>query len=257
MADRKVAIVTGGGTGLGRAIAFRLAEDGFAIVVNGRAQDNLEGVAEELGRDRALPVAADVSDRDEVDRMIAETIYQYGRIDVVVNNAGIVNSGTADMLSDADFDRMMKVNVYGVRNVSLAALPDLRKTRGNIINMSSVSGMHGDWGMYGYNASKGAVSLMTQGMALDLGREGVRVNALAPATANTRLAAGMTGNERAQEAFADRIPMGRIVEPEDVANAAAFLASDQAGFITGVILPIDGGLSASNGQPNFLNLLGM
>lgn len=257
MADRKVAIVTGGGTGLGRAIAFRLAEDGFAIVVNGRVQDNLEAVAEELGRDRALPVAADVSDRDEVDRMIAETIYQYGRIDVVVNNAGIVNPGTADMLNDADFDRMMKVNVYGVRNVSLAALPHLRKTRGNIINMSSVSGMHGDWGMYGYNASKGAVSLMTQGMALDLGREGVRVNALAPATANTRLAAGMTGNERAQEAFADRIPMGRIVEPEDVANAAAFLASDQASFITGVILPIDGGLSASNGQPNFLNLMGM
>lgn len=257
MADRKVAIVTGGGTGLGRAIAFRLAEDGFAIVVNGRVQDNLEAVAEELGRDRALPVAADVSDRDKVDRMIAETIYQYGRIDVVVNNAGIVNPGTADMLNDADFDRMMKVNVYGVRNVSLAALPHLRKTRGNIINMSSVSGMHGDWGMYGYNASKGAVSLMTQGMALDLGREGVRVNALAPATANTRLAAGMTGNERAQEAFADRIPMGRIVEPEDVANAAAFLASDQASFITGVILPIDGGLSASNGQPNFLNLMGM
>lgn len=251
----KTAIVTGGGTGLGRTIARRLAEGGYNIVINGQNQSNLDEVATLIGPDRALAVAADVSVRSEADRIIAEAVSKFGRVDVVVNNAGIVNGGTADMLSDEDFDRMMAVNVGGVRNVSLAALPELRKTRGNIVNMSSVSGMRGDWGMYGYNASKGAVSLMTQGMALDLGIEGIRVNAVAPAAASTRLAAPMAGNAKAAEAFAARIPMGRIVEPEEVAHAVAFLAdSEKAGFINGVILPIDGGLSASNGQPSFVVL---
>ena len=251
----KTAIITGGGTGLGRAIAIRLAEDGFNVVLNGQNKMVLdEGVAL-IGADRALAVAADVSVRAEADRIISETVKRFGRVDVVVNNAGIVNAGTADMLGDEAFDRMMAVNVGGVRNVSLAALSELRKTKGNIVNMSSVSGMRGDWGMYGYNASKGAVTLMTQGMALDFGIEGIRVNAVAPAAANTRLAAPMAGNAKAAEAFAARIPMGRIVEPEEVAYAVAFLAdNEKAGFINGVILPIDGGLSASNGQPSFVVL---
>lgn len=251
----KTAIVTGGGTGLGRAIALRLAEDGYNVVLNGQNQSSLDEVAALIGPDHALTVAADVSNRAEADRIIAEAVAKFGRVDVVVNNAGIVIPGTADMLDDAAFDRMMAVNVGGVRNVSLAALPELRKTKGNIVNMSSVSGMRGDWGMYGYNASKGAVTLMTQGMALDLGTEGIRVNAVAPAAANTRLAAPMAGNVKAAEAFAARIPMGRIVEPEEVAHAVAFLAdNEKAGFINGVILPVDGGLSASNGQPSFVAL---
>ena len=251
----KTAIVTGSGTGLGRAIALRLAEDGYNVVLNGQNQSALDEVAALIGPDRALTVAADVSNRADAHHIVAEAVAKFGRIDVVVNNAGIVLPGTADMLEDAAFDRMMAVNVGGVRNVSLAALPELRKTKGNIVNMSSVSGMRGDWGMYGYNASKGAVTLMTQGMALDLGIEGIRVNAVAPAAANTRLAAPMAGNVKAAEAFAARIPLGRIVEPEEVAHAVAFLAdNDKAGFINGVILPIDGGLSASNGQPSFVTL---
>ncbi|WP_436357718.1 SDR family NAD(P)-dependent oxidoreductase [Brevundimonas sp. CEF1] len=255
MTLNRTAIVTGGGTGLGRAIALRLAEDGYNVVLNGRIQSNLDEVAALIGPERSLVVVADVSVRADADRIITEAVAKFGQIDVVVNNAGVVNPGTADTLREDDFNRMMAVNVGGVRNVSLAALPELRKSRGNIVNMSSVSGMRGDWGMYGYNASKGAVSLMTQGMALDLGIEGVRVNAVAPAAANTRLAAPMAGNAKAAEAFAARIPMGRLVEPEEVAHAVAFLADNtRAGFINGVILPIDGGLSASNGQPSFVAL---
>jgi meso-butanediol dehydrogenase/(S,S)-butanediol dehydrogenase/diacetyl reductase len=252
MPTSRTAIVTGGGTGLGRAIALRLAQDGYNIVLNGQTPSTLDEVAALIGVKRAMTVVADVSIRLAAERIVTEAIARFGRLDVVVNNAGIVNAGTADMLGDADFERMMAVNVGGVRNVSLAALPELRKTKGNIVNMSSVSGMRGDWGMYGYNASKGAVSLMTQGMALELGSEGIRVNAVAPTAANTRLAAPLKGNAEAARAFAARIPMGRLVEPEEVAHAVAFLASEQAGFISGVILPVDGGLSASNGQPNFL-----
>lgn len=256
MSTSKTAIVTGGGTGLGRAIALRLIEDGYNVVLNGQDQANLDEVAALIDADRVLTVAADVSIRSEADRIVAETVARFGRIDVVVNNAGVVLPGTPDTLDDQSFERMIAVNVGGVRNVSLAALPELRKTKGNIVNMSSVSGMRGDWGMYGYNASKGAVTLMTQGMALDLGIEGIRVNAVAPAAANTRLAAPMAGNVKAAEAFAERIPMGRIVEPIEVAHAVAFLANnEQAGFINGVILPIDGGLSASNGQPSFVRLV--
>ncbi len=254
MDSNRTAIVTGGGTGLGKAIALRLAKDGYNLALNGTQRSKLDEVAQMIGEDRTVVVPADVSVAEEAERIVAETVARFGRVDVVVNNAGIVNGGTADMLDNDGFDRMMAVNVGGVRNVSLAALPELRKTMGNIVNMSSVSGLRGDWGMYGYNASKGAVSLMTLGMALDLGIEGVRVNAVAPAAANTRLAEGMRGNRKAAEAFARRIPMGRIVEPEEVADAVAFLASDQASFINGVILPVDGGLTASNGQPSFVAL---
>lgn len=254
MNTAKTALVTGGGTGLGKAIALRLAEDGYNVALNGQERANLDAVAKQIGQDHSVVVAGDVSVREEAERIVAETMARFGRIDVVVNNAGVVHPGTADTLEDEAFERMIAVNVGGVRNVSLAALPALRESKGNIVNMSSVSGMRGDWGMYGYNASKGAVSLMTLGMALDLGIEGIRVNAVAPAAANTRLAEGMKGNAKAAEAFAARIPMGRIVEPEEVANAVAFLASDQASFINGVILPVDGGLTASNGQPSFVAL---
>ncbi len=256
MAYEKVAIVTGGGTGIGKAISLRLAADGYAVAVNGREQAAIDETFAEIGGDRALAVQADISAKDQAARLVRETVDRFGRVDVVVNNAGVVLPGTADMLDDGDFDQMMAVNVGGVRHVSLAALPELRKVQGNIVNISSVSGMRGDWGMYGYNASKGAVTLLTQGMALDLGAEGIRVNAVAPATANTRLAAPLKENEKAGAALATRIPMGRMVEPEEVASVVAFLAGEDAGFVTGVILPVDGGLSASNGQPNFLALMG-
>ena len=204
----------------------------------------------EIG-EAVLVAPGNVANRDEVDQVIDATVAKFGGIDVVVNNAGVALPGVAEMLSDQSFDTMMATNVGGVRNMVLAALPALRKSRGNIVNVSSVSGMGGDWAMYGYNASKGAVSLMTQGLALDLGKEGIRVNAVAPATTNTRLAAPLRAAPRVSAAMNRRIPMGRLVEPEEVASVIAFLAGPDASFVNGVILPVDGGLSASSGQPDF------
>ncbi|MFV0410501.1 MAG: SDR family NAD(P)-dependent oxidoreductase [Paracoccus sp. (in: a-proteobacteria)] len=193
-------------------------------MLNGRRTDPLHELAEKIGTKQAVIAPGDVSKRLDADAVIAVALDKFKRIDVLVNNAGVVNPGTADMLSDEDFEAMLAINVGGLRNMSLAALPFLRQSRGNIVNVSSVSGMRGDWAMYGYNASKGAVSLLTQGMALDLGRDGVRVNAVAPATTNTPFAAGLKEMPRAMEALSRRIPMGRLVEPEEVASAIAFLA---------------------------------
>ena len=250
MAQRKTVIVTGAGTGIGRATALRFAQDGYNVVLNGRSRPALDEVAAEIG-EAVLVAPGNVANRDEVDQVIDATVAKFGGIDVVVNNAGVALPGVAEMLSDQSFDTMMATNVGGVRNMVLAALPALRRSRGNVVNVTSVSGMRGDWGMYGYNASKGAVSLMTQGLALDLGKEGIRVNAVAPAAANTRLAAALGHAPRVGTALRRRIPLGRIAEPDEVASVIAFLAGPDAGFVNGVILPVDGGLSASNGQPDF------
>lgn len=251
MSARKTVIITGAGTGIGRATALRFARDGYNVVLNGRNTQALTQVANEIGTDVVLVAPGDVANRADVETVVDAATRRFGGIDVVVNNAGVVHPGIAEMLNDQNFESMMAINVGGVRNMVLAALPALRKSRGNVVNVTSVSGMGGDWGMYGYNASKGAVTLMTQGLALDLGKEGIRVNAVAPATTNTRLAAPLQQAPRVSAALRRRIPMGRMVEPEEVASAIAFLAGPDAAFVNGVILPVDGGLSASNGQPDF------
>lgn len=251
MNKHKTVIVTGAGTGIGRAVALRLGKDGYNVVLNGIQPTPLYEAAREIGDDRTAVVPADISQKENAESIVTYAVKTFGGVDVLVNNAGVVLPGTVDTLSDDAFDQMMNVNVRGLRFMTLAALPELRKTKGNIVNISSVSGIHGDWGMYGYHASKGAVSLLTQGLALDLGAEGVRVNSVAPTTTNTCIAAPIRQHSDAMSALTARIPMGRLVEPEEVAAAVAFLAGPDAAFITGAILPVDGGLSASNGQPNF------
>ena len=145
----------------------------------------------------------------------------------------------------------MSVNVTGIFNTVTEAVPHLKEAKGSIVNTSSVSGIGGDWKMFGYNTSKGAVTNMTRAMALDLGKHGVRVNAVAPSVTRTSMSEGIREDERKMEMVKNRIPMKRAAEPEEVASVMAFLAGPDAGFVSGVILPVDGGLSASNGQPNF------
>ncbi|TWU23410.1 Glucose 1-dehydrogenase 1 [Novipirellula galeiformis] len=249
MSHDKVAVVTGAGSGIGAATAKRFARDGFKVVLNGRTESKLSAVAEEIGVENSLVVTGDVSSEAVVENMIAQTIKTYGRLDVVVNNAGVFVGGTIDKLSAADWDKQMNINAKGPFLVTKAALPHLVKTKGSVVNVSSVSGLGGDWGAFAYDASKGAVTLMTKALALDFAPQGVRINAVAPSLTDTEMAEAVMENDEVVSAFANRIAMGRAGKSEEVADVIAFLASEDARFVTGTIVPVDGGLSASNGQP--------
>ena len=246
----KTIIVTGSSGGIGAAIARRFADAGGNVVLNGRNQDKLEQVASELEAARTLVVAGSVDEPAFAGTIVARTIERFGSLDTLINNAGVATFGPIGELEDADIDRVLDINVKGVIYLSRAAAPELQKSGGSIVNISSVSGIGGDWELALYNASKGAVTNFTRSLALELGAAGVRVNAVLPSLTRSDMSAGLMDNQPLIDAFKRRIALGRPGEPDDVAGPVLFLASDDARFVTGVNLPVDGGLSASNGQPN-------
>lgn len=245
----KTVIVTGAGSGIGAATAQLFAREDANVVLAGRRPHALEAAAKGLPEAKILVHPADVSDPESVDALVAATAARFGGIDILVNNAGIAAMGSFAKGAIEDWRKMMAINVDGVFYCSRAALPHLLKTKGSIVNVSSVSGLGGDWGLSFYNASKGAVSNLTRAMAMELGAKGVRVNAVNPSLTLTDMTSGLSGNEQLMGKFADRIPLGRAARPEEVAAVIAFLASEDASFVNGVNLPVDGGVSASNGQP--------
>lgn len=251
----KTVIVTGSSAGIGEGIARRFHDEGANVIINARNADKCAEVAATLDGARTLVVPGDVSDSGFAKELIAAAVEEFGALDTLVNNAGVGGASMLHETSDDDIDRMIDINVKGVLYLCRAAIPHLRQSKGSIINVSSVSGTGGDSILPVYNASKGAVTNLTRGLALQVGGMGIRVNALNPSITRSDMVEAVTGNEVFMEAFLQRVPLGRIGEPEDVAAAAAFLASDDARFITGVNLPVDGGVSASNGQPNYLALV--
>ena len=246
----KVVIVTGAGSGIGEATARRFSEEGAAVVLVGDHRNNVARVAKDLPKDRTLVRVADVAKYGEVEAAVESAVRTFGRLDVMVNNAGVFAGSTVTKTKPSDWQKVMDTNAGGVFNGSRAALPWLIKRRGCIVNTSSVSGIGADWGMAAYNASKGAVSNLTRAMALDYSSRGVRVNAVAPSLTVTNMTRGMVKNRKIVAKFMERMPIGRVAQPADIAAVIAFLASDDARFVNGVILPVDGGLTASNGQPN-------
>jgi meso-butanediol dehydrogenase / (S,S)-butanediol dehydrogenase / diacetyl reductase len=242
-------LVTGAGSGIGAATARRFASEAASLVVVDRDVDKLRDMAKTLGRPGALTIAADVSDPDAVQDFVRQAVDRFGRLDVLVNNAGVVVTGSVADTPFPEWRRIMATDLDGVFYCTRAAVPHLIATKGCIVNVSSVSGLGGDWGMSFYNAAKGAVTNFTRALALDLGEKGVRVNAVNPTFTRTGMTEDMQRDQELLAKFRARIPMGRPGEPEDIADVIAFLASDDARFITGVNLPVDGGLSASNGQP--------
>ena len=245
----KTVIVTGAATGIGAATAQRFSEEGANVIVNGRRADALKESIAALPAERTLAHPGDASDPAVCAALARAAVERFGGLHVLVNNAAVTVAGDMEATSEADFRQVMDVNVGGYFFMAKAAMPELKKTRGCIVMTSSVSGLGGDWGLLAYNASKGAVSNMVRAMAMDHGKDGVRVNAVNPSMTKTRMTKDYQSDAVLAQ-FKDRIPLGRIAQPEDIAAVIAFLASDDARFVTGGNLPVDGGVSASNGHPH-------
>lgn len=246
MSDRKVALVTGGSRGIGRAICVRLAEDGMDVVFNyqsgKQSAEETKRLCEEKGAS-VLMVQANVADSADCDKLIAAAAeFGNGKIDVLVNNAGITRDGLAGRMSDEDFDAVIDVNLKGtfymMRGVSRLML---RAKAGHIINMSSVVGILGNVGQINYSASKAGVIGMTKSMARELASRKITVNAVAPGFIDTDMTEKMP--EKAKEATLAQIPFRSMGKPEDVANAVAFLAGDSNSYITGQVICVDGGMA--------------
>ena len=245
----KVVVVTGAGSGMGAATAQRFSKEGAIVVLVGRTEIKLAKVANTLESTDYYVHVADISNPQDVERLAEVVLDKFGRVDVLVNNAGVAVQGQVNEASIEDWKKVFDIDVSGVFYTTRFFIEALKKSKGNIVNVSSVSGLGGDWGMSFYNAAKGAVSNFTRSLAMDHGADGVRVNAVCPSLTITDMAEDIKDNKELLAKFAERIPLGRAAQPEEIASVIAFLASDDARFVTGVNLPVDGGLSASNGQP--------
>jgi NAD(P)-dependent dehydrogenase (short-subunit alcohol dehydrogenase family) len=235
----RVCLVTGAAAGIGEACARRFAADGARVVVADVNDDRGLQVADELD---AMYVHCDVGDRAQVEGMVEAVLEEHGRIDVLVNNAGIVRGAPLLEVSEEDFDAVLRVNLKGAFLVGQAVAREMvRVGRGAIVNLSSVNSVMTIPTIAGYNVSKGGINQLTRVMVLDLADKGVRVNAVAPGTIVTEMAQAVLADEATRRRVMSRTPMGRFGEPAEVADAVAFLASDAASYITGEILFIDGG----------------
>lgn len=244
----KVVIVTGAASGIGLGVAERFAQEGAAVVLSDLEEGELRAVARGLP-DRTLVQRCDMADYAQVRDLIDAAVRHFGRLDVMVNNAGIASDGKAGEVSLDDWDKTLRVDLTGVFYGCRAALPKLLETRGCIVNTASVSGLGADWAMCAYNAAKGGVVNLTRSIALDYGGRGVRCNAVCPSLTRTGMTEDMLDDPQLVARFMERLPLGRVAEPADIAAVVAFLASEDARFVNGVNLPVDGGVTASNGQP--------
>jgi NAD(P)-dependent dehydrogenase (short-subunit alcohol dehydrogenase family) len=241
----RVCLVTGAAQGIGEACVRRFARDGAVPVIADVDATKGEALAKELG---GLFVACDVGDKTQVDELVAQAMRQYGRIDVLVNNAGIFKSSDFLEITEADFDAVLRVNLKGSFLVGQAVAREMAKAgKGAIVNMSSVNAVLTIPTIASYNVSKGGINQLTRVMALALADKGIRVNAVAPGTIATELAAkAVLTSEDAKARIMSRTPMKRLGEPSEVADAVAWLASDAASYVTGEIVVIDGGRMTLN-----------
>ena len=246
--ERRAAVVTGSTRGIGREIARELAAAGMNVVVNSSSEKSLpaaEALAAEIAGQfgvEAVAVAANVADEGEANALIAAATDAFGRVDVLVNNAGITRDGLAARMGDEDFDAVIDINLKGTFHCCRAAAKVMMKQRwGRIINMSSVVGVYGNAGQVNYAASKAGVIGMTKTLAKELARRNITANAVAPGFIATDMTDALS--EARKEAIVGRIGSGRLGEPADIAHLVRFLASDEASYITGQVICVDGGMS--------------
>jgi NAD(P)-dependent dehydrogenase (short-subunit alcohol dehydrogenase family) len=250
--DDKVAIVTGGAQGIGLAVARRYVAEGAKVVIADIAQDAGRQAAEKLGDAQCRFVPTDVGKVEDAARLVAETCAAFGKLDVLVNNAGIIHAADFLDLKEADFDRVLRVNLKGAFLVGQQAARQMveqskaGRTGGAIINMSSINASLAIPNQTPYCVSKGGLSQLTRVMALALAPHNIRVNAIGPGSIMTAMMATIATDREAKGRVLSRTPLGRIGEPDEVAAVAAFLASDDASYVTGEIIYVDGGRQALN-----------
>ena len=242
----KVAIVTGGGSGIGAATAKRFAEEGASVVVCGRRIEPLQSVVADIKKDggKAAAITCDVSDESSVKDLIAETVSTFGQLDIVVNNATLIEAGALGFHDTDAWRKNFTVTVDGTMFVMREAYPELVKSKGSVVNISSVVALLGTPYMTGYAAAKSAVIGMGRNAAIEWAQEGIRVNTIVPGVFLTEPTKALVPDEESQKQMAQSVPNRRIGDPVECANAILFLASDEASYITGSVLNVDGGRTA-------------
>lgn len=246
----KTVVVTGGATGIGLAITEYFLKNKWQVMISSRNVNRLMEIKDELSRQYGAEFidccAADVTDEGSIDKLQKTTNQRFGAVNAVVNNAGIVIKGFVHEMKSDDWDSIFNTNVKGTFLVSKAFLPEMMNAhKGTIVNISSVSGLAGDYGMTAYNASKAAIVNMTRAMAMDYGKYGIRVNSVAPGPTDTNMFP-----QEMKGIFSQNSPLNRIVKPEEIAKVVYFMSTDDSSAITGETIPVTAGFELSTGQPN-------
>jgi len=252
MLKNKVALITGGSSGIGMAIAQRFLKEGAKVVITGRSKERCDSALNQLNtivEDAVDSATGDVSKWDDVEKMVEKTVKRFGRIDILINNAGIYLEKRIEETSEEEWDQVININLKGVFLCSKAVYPHFKNQgSGTIVNISSDSGVSGNPNEAAYCASKGGVTNLTRAMALDYAKENIRVNAICPAVINTPMLQKEVDRQEDKDAYLKEVdelhPVGRVGRPEEVAFAVLMVASDEASFITGANISVDGGFTA-------------
>lgn len=242
--ENKIAIITGGGTGIGLSCARLFCQEGAKVVIFGRRKNRLEDAVREIG-EHVLAVPGDITRNEDIRRLVETTINTYGRVDILVNNAGIFTGSPLHEMKDNDWDTALDTNMTSVFKLTREVLPHMiRQKSGNIVHISSILGLVAVPNTAAYNVSKGALNQFSRSLAVEYGSLGIRSNAICPGLIATEMTEELMNDKDLMQEWSKNYPIGRFGQPEDVAQACLFFASEESSFVTGAILPVDGGYTA-------------